>query len=75
MRKANEFALTRAFNICMRHCVRRATSANAVAWLVRAEECKLDDLLEVALGYVKRNFRKIRDEAPEDPFGWGFAFE
>ena len=46
-------------------CVRRATSANAVAWLVRAEECKLDDLLEVALGYVKRNFRKIRDEAPE----------
>ena len=38
MRKAHEFALVRAYNLCMRHCVRGVSSANAIAWLVRAEE-------------------------------------
>ena len=59
MRKAHEFALVRAYNLCMRHCVRGVSSANAIAWLVRAEECRLDDLRGVALGFVQRHFRRL----------------
>ena len=64
MRKAHEFSLVRAYNLCMRHCVRGVSSANAIAWLVRAEECRLDDLRGVALGFVQRHFRRLRAEAP-----------
>ena len=64
MRKAHEFSLVRAYNLCMRHCVRGVSSANAIAWLLRAEECRLDDLRGVALGFVQRHFRRLRAEAP-----------
>ena len=47
MRKAHEFALVRAYNLCMRHCVRGVSSANAIAWLVRAEECPHPPTLSV----------------------------
>ena len=31
---------------------------------MRAEECRLDDLRGVALGFVQRHFRRLRAEAP-----------
>ena len=49
---------------CATDCVRGVSSANAIAWLVRAEECRLDDLRGVALGFVQRHFRRLRAEAP-----------
>ena len=49
MRKAHEFALVRAYNLCMRHCVRGVSSANAIAWLVRAEECPNPPALTLTL--------------------------
>ena len=65
MRKAREYDLTRAYNMCMRFCLRNATSANAIPWLLRADAAHLDELREVMLQYVKRNFRAVRAEAPE----------
>ena len=63
LRKAQEFDLTRAYNMCMRYCVKCVSPSNAVGWLIRAELCHLDELRGVVLGYVKRKFRTIRDEA------------
>ena len=37
MRKAHEFSLVRAYNLCMRHCVRGVSSANAIYSLNRKE--------------------------------------
>ena len=65
MRKAKEYQLERAYNLCMRHCMRHAAPANAVAWLIRASECRLDELHDVALRYVRRHFGEIRETAVE----------
>jgi len=65
MRKAREYALTRAYNMCMRHCVRGARSSIAISWLLRADECQLDELRAQMLVYVRRHFRAIREEARE----------
>ena len=65
MRKAREYDLTRAYHMCLRHCVRAVCSSNAIAWLLRADEYQLDELRDEMLKYVKRHFRAIREEAHE----------
>ena len=63
MRKAHEFDLRRAYNMCMRHCVRHVSASNAIGWLIHAHVSKLDELRGVVLEYVRQNARKVRDEA------------
>merc|ERR1711920_646317 len=65
MRKAHEFGLTRAYSICLRYCTTHVQASNAVAWLIRAQVCQLSDLRAMALNYVRRRFRQIREEAQE----------
>ena len=65
LRKAREYGLDRAYNLCMQHCVRSVRPANAVAWLIRADAGMLDELRTVVLSYVKRHFRALRCEAKE----------
>ena len=61
--KVREYGLTRAHHLCMRYCMRHVGTSNAVGWLLRADTCRLDDLRELMISYVKRNFRAIREEA------------
>jgi len=63
MRKVREYGLTRAHHLCMRYCMRHVGTSNAVRWLLQADACRLDDLRELMISYVKRNFRSIREEA------------
>ena len=65
LRKANELALTPAYNLCMRYCSRHVRPSNAVGWFVRAHECRLDELREVVLGYIRQHFVQIREAAPQ----------
>jgi len=65
LRKANEFALTPAYNLCMRYCSRHVLPSNAVGWFVRAHECRLDELREVVLKYIRQHFVQIREAAPQ----------
>ena len=65
MRKAREYDLTRLYKLCMRFCIRRAASSNAVRWLMCADAAKLDELRVVMLRYLRRKFRVVRFEAPE----------
>ena len=65
MRKAREYDLRRAYNMCMQYCLRAASSSNAILWLLRADECRLDELRAEMLAYVRRCFRAIRQEAHE----------
>jgi len=63
MRKAREYGLARAYNMCMRYCLRNARSSSSVAWLLQSDEYALDELRSEMLLYVKRHFGAIRDEA------------
>jgi len=65
MKKAHEWTLTRAYNICMQYCLKHADESNSVAWLVCAKESGLEELKEVMLSRLKRNFRAIRSKAPD----------
>ena len=56
--------LTRAYNMCMRYCIRHVTSANVVAWLHRADAAQLDELRDEMLRYMKRHFLAIHMETP-----------
>jgi len=64
MCKAREYDLTRAYNICMRYCIRGAQSSNAVSWLLKADEAQLGELRAEMLRYIQRHFCTIRAEAP-----------
>ena len=65
MRKAHEYDLTRAYNMCMRYCVRSVSYATCIPWLIRADAVQLEELRAVMLHHLKRNFRVVRAEAPE----------
>ena len=65
MRKAREYDLSRAYNMCMQYCSQAAQSSNAILWLLSADAFQLAELRAEMLMYVKRNFRVIREEAPE----------
>ena len=63
LRKANEYHLVRAYNLCMRYCARHTSPSNAVGWFLRAHTCRLDELRNVVLAYLRHNFGRVRDEA------------
>ena len=42
------------------------SNANAVTWLIAAKERHLDDLLHVALRFVVKHFRVLRDAESEE---------
>jgi hypothetical protein len=65
MRKAREYDMTRAYNMCMRYCLRHTCSSNAIPRLLHADAVQLDELREAMLQYLRRNFRVVRAEAPE----------
>ena len=63
MRKAKEIEIERVYNYCTRHCFRAVKEQNVVIWLVQAHMYGLEELRAVTLGYLTRNFRRVRSEA------------
>ena len=60
MRKAREYDLRHLLVLCTRYCTDTLAPPNAIPWLVQAEEHQLGELRELAMAFVKREFRRIR---------------
>lgn len=60
MRKAREYDLRHLLVLCTRYCTDKLAPPNAIPWLVQAEEHQLGELRELAMTFVKRDFRRIR---------------
>ena len=65
MKKAHEWTLTRAYNICMRCCLKHVDASNAVVWLVCAKESGLEELKVLMLNHLKRKLKSIRAKTPD----------
>ena len=60
MRKAREYDLRHLLVLCTRYCTDKLAPPNAIPWLVQAEAHQLGELRELAMTFVKREFRRIR---------------
>ena len=60
MCKAREYDLRHLLLLCSRYCADNLAPPNAIPWLVQAEEQQLGELRELAMAFVKREFRRIR---------------
>ena len=60
MRKAREYDLRHLLKLCTAFCRDKLAPPNAIPWLVQAEEQQLSELRELAMAFVKREFRRIR---------------
>ena len=60
MCKAREYDLRHLLKLCARYCADNLAPPNAIPWLVQAEEQQLGELRELAMAFVKREFRRIR---------------
>ena len=60
MCKAREYDLRHLLKLCHDYCAEKLAPPNAIPWLVQAEVRQLNDLRALAMGFVKRNFRRIR---------------
>ena len=63
--KADEYQLTDLQNRCVRHCQLNITPHNAIPWLVKSDQYKLEALKAMSLEYVRQHFGDIKASAPE----------
>ena len=63
MQLAHQYDIRRVYAHCVRHMTRNLAVNNAVQWFIQAHELNMVDPRQRALGFIARNWRKIKAEA------------